>query len=71
VIQEEPEREFLPKPQYILDRKEIPLRNRTISQVKVQWKHFFPNESTWELEDSMKQEYPFFFIVVLKNHNGM
>jgi hypothetical protein len=39
MIQVEPEGEFLPKPQCILDRKETSLRNRTISQVKVEWKH--------------------------------
>jgi hypothetical protein len=54
VIQVELEGEFLPEPQCILDRKETPLRNRTIAQVKVQWKHFGPDEATWEMEDAMK-----------------
>jgi hypothetical protein len=54
VIQVKPEGEFLPKPQCILDRKETPLRNRTIAQVKVQWKHFCPDEATWEMEDAMR-----------------
>jgi hypothetical protein len=36
VIQVEPEGELLPEPQCIIDRKQIPLRNRTIAQVKVQ-----------------------------------
>ena len=53
--------EFLPEPQCILDRKEAPLRNRTIAQVKVQWKHFGPNEATWEMEDAMKQAYLILF----------
>jgi hypothetical protein len=35
VIQVEPEGEFLPEPQCIIERKYIPLRNRTIAQVKV------------------------------------
>ena len=35
VIQVEPEGEFLPEPQCILDRKETPLWNQTIAQVKV------------------------------------
>jgi hypothetical protein len=43
VIQVEPDGEFLPEPQCIIDRKETPLRNKTIAQVKVQWKHFGPN----------------------------
>jgi hypothetical protein len=42
VIQVEPEGEFLPEPQCILDRKETSLRNQTIAQFKVQWKHFSP-----------------------------
>jgi hypothetical protein len=35
VIQVDPEGEFLPEPQCILDRKETSLKNRTISRVKV------------------------------------
>jgi hypothetical protein len=54
VIQVEPEGEFLPKTQCIIDRKETPLRKKTISQVKVEWKHFGPDEAPWEMEDSMK-----------------
>jgi hypothetical protein len=57
----EPEGEFLPKPQCIIDRKETPLRNKNITQVKVQWKHFGPDEATWEMEDAMIQTYPFLF----------
>jgi hypothetical protein len=64
VIQVEPEGEFLPEPQCILDRKETPLRNRTIAQVKVQWKHFGPDEATWEMEDAMRQAYPILFTSV-------
>jgi hypothetical protein len=55
------EGEFIPKPQRILDRKETPLRNRTIAQVKVQWKHFGPDEATWEMEDAVKRAYPILF----------
>jgi hypothetical protein len=68
VIQVEPEGEFLPEPQCILDRKETPLRNRTIAQVKVQWKHFGPDEATWEMEDAMRQAYPFLFTSVHTGH---
>jgi hypothetical protein len=64
VIQVESEGEFLPEPQGILDKKETPLRNQTIAQVKVQWKHFGPNEATWEMEDAMRQAYPFLFTSV-------
>jgi hypothetical protein len=58
VIQVELEGEFIPEPQCILDRKETSLRNRTIAQVKVQWKHFFPIEAMWEMENAMRQTYP-------------
>jgi len=27
------------------------LRNRAIQKVKVQWKHFGPEEATWEMVD--------------------
>ena len=57
VIQVEPEEEFLPEPQCILDRKETSLGNQTIAQVKVQWKHFGPDEATWEMDDAMRQAY--------------
>jgi hypothetical protein len=68
VIQVEPEGEFLPKPQCILDRKETSLGNRTIAQVKVQWKHFFQDEATWEMEDAMKHAYPFLFTSICIEH---
>jgi hypothetical protein len=64
----EPEGEFLPEPQFILDRKETPLQNRTIAQVKVQWKHFVPDEATWEMEDAMRHAYPILFTSVHAIH---
>ena len=45
-VQVEPEGYFLVEPNYILERREITLRNRTIGQVKVQWKHLSPEEAT-------------------------
>jgi hypothetical protein len=48
------EGEFLPEPQCIIDRKETTLRKKTIAQVKVQWKHFGPDEATWEMKDVMR-----------------
>jgi hypothetical protein len=59
VIQVELEGEFLPEPQCILDKKETPLKNQTIAEVKVRWKHFGLDEATWEMEDAMRQAYPF------------
>jgi hypothetical protein len=68
VIQVEPKGEFLPEPQCILDRKETLLRNRTIAQVKVQWKHFGPDEATWEMEDAMRHAYSILFTSVHAIH---
>ena len=49
------------EPDCILGRREITLRNRTIGQVKVQWKHLSPEEATWELESKMREAYPNLF----------
>ena len=43
--------------------------NRTIAQVKVQWKHFGPDEATWEMEDAMRQAYPILFTSVHEIHD--
>ena len=57
----EPEGDFLVEPDCILGRREITLRNRTIGQVKVQWKHLSLEEATWELESNMRDAYPILF----------
>jgi hypothetical protein len=64
----EPKGEFLPEPQCIIDRKDTPIRNITIAQVKVKWKHFGLDEATWEMEDAIKQAYPFLFTFVHTEH---
>ena len=61
VVQVEPEGEILVEPDCILSRREITLRNCTIGQVKVQWKHLGPEEATWELESNMQESYPNLF----------
>ena len=61
LIQVEPEGEFQTEPFRILDRKECMLWNRAIVQIKVQWKHFSPEEATWEMEDKMREAYPSMF----------
>jgi hypothetical protein len=61
MVQVEPKGEFQAKPLHILDRKETMLRNRAITQVKVQWKHFTPEEATWELEEDLWKYYPTLF----------
>eukprot|EP00253_Pinus_taeda_P030931 PITA_30931 len=53
-IQVEPEGEIQVEPLSILDRREVTLRKRDITQVKVQWQHFGPDEATWEDEELMK-----------------
>ena len=60
-MQVEPKGDFLVEPDCILDKREILLRNRSIGQVKVQWKHFSPEEATWELESHMRAAYPILF----------
>ena len=49
------------EPDYSLGWREITLRNHAIGQVKVQWKHLSPKESTWELESHMRDAYPILF----------
>ena len=46
---------------YILDRREFFLWDRTIGEVKVQWKHLSPDEVTWELDSNMRVAYPALF----------
>ena len=57
----EPDEEFQMEPLCILDTKVTLLWNRDIGHVKVQWNNFSPNEATWELEDDMREAYPFLF----------
>eukprot|EP00253_Pinus_taeda_P003352 PITA_03352 len=61
-IQVEPEGEVLVEPLRILDRREVQLRKRVITQVKVRWRHFGPEEATWEDEELMKRTYPDLFM---------
>jgi len=62
LLQVEPEGEVLVEPLSILDRREVQLRKRAITQVKVQWQHFRPDVATWEDEELMKQAYPELFV---------
>ena len=61
VIQVELEGDFSVESNYILDKREIFLRNHIIGHVKVQWKHLSPNEATCELESHMQKAYPALF----------
>ena len=61
VIQFKPEGGFQVQLVSILDKKVKMLQNRAIGQVKVQWRHFSPEDATWELEDEMRKAYPHLF----------
>jgi hypothetical protein len=45
----------------IVDKKEQELRRRTIHYVKVQWSNYFEREATSELEEEMREKYPYLF----------
>ena len=49
------------QPVKIVDKKEQELKRRTIHYVKVQWRNQSVREATWELEDEMKEKYPYLF----------
>ncbi|XP_043716300.1 uncharacterized protein LOC122664518 [Telopea speciosissima] len=49
------------EPMKILDRKEKVLRNRSMSLVKVQWKNHSGQETLWELEAELRDQYPQLF----------
>ncbi|CAL9097860.1 unnamed protein product [Musa textilis] len=53
---------YVEEPIQIDDRKEKVLRNRVIPLVQVIWRHHSGEETTWELEEEMKKEYPSLFI---------
>jgi hypothetical protein len=45
----------------IVDRKEQQLRSKTILLVKVLWPNHGIEEASWELEQEMKNRYPYLF----------
>jgi hypothetical protein len=51
------------KPMHILERKVMVLYNKSIRKVKVQLKCYSHEELTWELEDTMQEAYPYFFLI--------
>ena len=52
------------EPLRILYRKETILWNCVVVWVKVQWKHFIMEKSTWELEEDMQKKYLGLFLEV-------
>ena len=45
----------------ILDSRDQVLRRKTVRLVRVLWRHYGVEESTWEREDTMRAIYPFLF----------
>ncbi|KAL0315147.1 UNVERIFIED_CONTAM: hypothetical protein Scaly_2884700 [Sesamum calycinum] len=45
----------------ILDRSIRKLRNKEIPIVKVRWTHHSSREATWEVEEHMREKYPYLF----------
>ena len=60
-VEIQPDLSYEEKPVEIVDRKEQVLRNKTISLVRVLWKNQQIEESTWELETKMQEQYPYLF----------
>ena len=46
----------------IVDSRDQVLRCKTVRLVKVLWRHYGVEESTWEREDTMRATYPFLFM---------
>ena len=49
------------QPERIVDKKVQELRRRTIQYVKVQWNNHSERETTWELEEEMREKYSHLF----------
>jgi hypothetical protein len=49
------------EPIRIMDRREKVLRNKTVSLVKMLWRHHNVQEETWEREADMRMQYPHLF----------
>ena len=52
---------YVEEPIRILEKMEKKLRNRSIPDAKVLWKHHRAAEATWQLESEMRQKYPALF----------
>ena len=48
-------------PVCILDSRDQVLRRKTVRLVRVLWRHYGVEESTWEREDTIRATYPFLF----------
>ena len=52
---------FEEEPMCIVDSRDQVLRCKTVRLVRVLWRHYGVEESTWEREDMMRATYPFLF----------
>ena len=48
-------------PVCIVDSRDQVLRRKTVRLVRVLWRHYGVEDSTWEHEDTMRATYPFLF----------
>ena len=48
-------------PVCLLDSRDQVLLRKTMRLVRVLWRHYGVEESTWEREDTMRATYPFLF----------
>ncbi|KAL0401278.1 UNVERIFIED_CONTAM: hypothetical protein Slati_4157700 [Sesamum latifolium] len=61
---------YVEEPTEILDWSIKRLRNKKISMVKVKWSHHSPREATWEVEENMREKYPYLFLDTLIKFRG-
>ncbi|KAL2237891.1 UNVERIFIED_CONTAM: Transposon Tf2-11 polyprotein [Sesamum indicum] len=52
---------YVEEPAEILDRNVRKLRIKDIPMLKVRWSHHSPREATWEVEEHIKEKYPYLF----------
>jgi hypothetical protein len=60
-IEVDERRNYVETPVEIKDTKVKHLRNKSIKQVLVQWRHRKGTDLTWEVEEEMREHYPFLF----------
>ena len=60
-IEVDTDRTFEEGPVCILDSRDQVLRRKTVRLVRVLWRHYGVEESTWEREDTMRATYPYLF----------
>ena len=53
----------------IVDSRDQVLRRKTVRLVRVLWRHYGVEESTWEREDTMRATYPFLFTFLFRDED--